>query len=291
MSKVRAKAGLTAVRNKLLRRLLHSPSALTGFVVLTTLTFAALFAPLLATTSPTKQDLGAALIGPTPDHPLGTDELGRDIYSRLLYGARISLGLSSLTVLMSAFLGSMLGIVAAYYGSWVEEVFMRLTDVLLAFPGILLAITIVGVLGTGLQNVLFAIGVYLVPEFIRLARSAALAVKQNDYVESARALGANDLRLMWAHISPNVISPLIVQATLRIGTVILLTSGLSFLGLGPKPPTPEWGLMLSTGKDYLRIAPHISVFPGAAIMLAVLGFNLLGDAMRDVLDPHRGGSL
>lgn len=163
---------------------------------------------------------------------------------------------------------------------------MRLTDIILAFPGVLLAVTIVAVLGSSMINVLIAVGIYITPGFVRVSRGTALAVKQNEYVTAARSVGVHDGGILLRHILPNCLSPIIVQSTLRVGSVILLAAGLSFLGLGPKPPTPEWGLMLSTGRDFLRVAPHVSVIPGAAIMLAVLGFNLLGDALRDVLDPQ-----
>ncbi len=268
------------------RRLFRHGSAWIGFVIISILVLAAIFAPLLATHPPAHQSLSDSLIPPSPTYLLGTDELGRDIFSRVLYGARISLGLSTLTVLISAILGSLLGIVAGYFGHWLEEFTMRIVDILLAFPGILLAIAIVAVLGSSLFNVLLAIGIYIAPEFARLARGVTLSAKTHDFVEAARSLGASNLRIMFHHIVPSILSPLLVHATLRIGTVILLASGLSFLGLGPRPPTPEWGLMLSTGKDYLRVAPYVSIIPGAAIMLAVLGFNLLGDALRDVFDPQ-----
>lgn len=274
-------------RSPVWRRLLDHSSAALGLAVLSVLVLGAILAPVLARDTPEAQDLGQALLPPSREHPLGTDELGRDIYSRILYGARISLGFSGLTVLASAAVGATIGIVAGYYGGWLDEVIMRLIDILLAFPGILLAVTIVGVLGTGLGNVLLAIAIYITPGFARVGRGVALSVKQNEYIEAARSIGARNRAILLKHILPNCISPLLVQATLRVGTVILLTSGLSFLGLGPKPPTPEWGLMLSTADDYLRVAPHVSLVPGAFIMLAVLGVNLLGDALRDVLDPQQ----
>jgi len=273
-------------RGRFWRRLLRHRSALLGLALIAALTAAALLAPVLAPHDPADQDLARILEPPSVQHVFGTDELGRDICSRILFGARISLAGSVLTVLASSAVGTAIGLFSAYYGGWLDEAVMRFTDILLAFPGVLLALTMVSVLGTGLGYVLLAIAIYIVPGFARLVRSVVLAIKQREYIEAARAVGASHGRILWRHILPNSLSPVLVQSTLRIGTVTLLISGLSFLGMGPKPPTPEWGLMLSTAKDYLRVAPHASLVPGAAIMLAVLGFNLLGDALHDVLDPR-----
>ena len=274
-------------RRPLWRRLLRHSSGIIGSMLVLLVILGGLFAPLLSRYDPTIQNLSNALKSPSAEHFFGTDELGRDIFSRVLYGARISLSFSCLTVIISAILGSVLGIVAAYYGGWLDEIIMRMTDIFLAFPGILLAVAIVGVLGGDMKNILIANTFYIAPGFVRVARGAALSVKNNEYVEAARSLGANNRSIIFKHILPNCISSMLVQSTLRIGSVILLTAGLSFLGLGPKPPTPEWGLMLGTGRAYVRIAPYVSVIPGGAIMLAVLGFNLLGDALRDVLDPQQ----
>lgn len=268
-------------------RLLKNSSVAIGGAILLIMASLAILAPWLATESDNAINLIGALQPPSAEHPLGTDDLGRDIYSRILWGARLSLGYSVLTVLVSACVGIALGMFGAYYGRWADEILMRVLDVLLAFPSVLLAVTIVGVLGTGMQNVLLAIGINIIPGFARLTRASVLAVKEHEYVDAARALGAVDGRILFRHILPNALNPLIVQATLRIGTVILLSSGLSFLGLGPQPPTPEWGLMLNAGKDYLRTAPHLSIVPGTAIMLTVLAFNLLGDGLRDVLSGGR----
>jgi peptide/nickel transport system permease protein len=274
-------------RGRLWRRLMRHRSALLGLSLVSLLAALALFAPFVSGYDYADQDLSNMLQPPSLGHLLGTDELGRDIWSRIAHGARISLTFSALTVLVSTAIGTVVGLFTGYYGGWLDEVVMRFTDILLAFPGVLLAVTVVSVLGTGLQYVLLAIAIYITPGFVRVARSAVLAVKERQFVEAARAVGAGDRRILARHILPNILSPILVQSTLRTGSVILLISGLSFLGMGPKPPTPEWGLMLSTAKDYLRIAPHVSLVPGAAIMLAVLGFNLLGDALRDVLDPRQ----
>lgn len=273
-------------RPGVVRRLLAHRAGLLGIVLVALLAVMAAAAPWLATEDPAAQDLSRALQPPSRQHWLGTDELGRDIYSRIVHGSRLSMTLSVLTVAVAATVGTLIGITAGYFGGWFDEVIMRLTDIILAFPGVLLAVTIVAVLGSSMINVLIAVGIYITPGFVRVSRGTALAVKQNEYVTAARSVGVRDGGILLRHILPNCLSPIIVQSTLRVGSVILLAAGLSFLGLGPKPPTPEWGLMLSTGRDFLRVAPHVSVIPGAAIMLAVLGFNLLGDALRDVLDPQ-----
>jgi peptide/nickel transport system permease protein len=272
---------------RLWRRLMHHRSAWLGLGLIALLASLALFAPLVSGYEYADQNLTNMLQPPSLNHWLGTDELGRDIWSRIAYGARISLTFSALTVVVSTAIGTVIGLFTGYYGGWLDELVMRFTDILLAFPGVLLAVTVVSVLGTGLQYVLLAIAIYITPGFVRVARSAVLAIKERQFVEAARAVGVGDRRILARHILPNILSCILVQSTLRTGSVILLISGLSFLGMGPKPPTPEWGLMLSTAKDYLRIAPHVSLVPGAAIMLAVLGFNLLGDALRDVLDPQQ----
>jgi peptide/nickel transport system permease protein len=262
-------------------------AGLLGIAIVATLALLALGAPWLALEPPDQQDLGRALTRPSLPHVLGTDELGRDIWSRIAYGARISLGAAILIVAGAAAAGLVMGLASAHYRGVVDEVLMRLMDVLLAFPGFLLAIAIVSVLGSGsLFNVGIALTIYIVPGFARLVRASALAESARDYVDAARALGASDLALMARHLLPNIVSTLLVQATLRMGTVILLLSGFSFLGLGPRPPTPEWGLMLATGNGYLRTDPHLALAPGMVIVLAVLGFNLVGDALRDLLDPY-----
>jgi peptide/nickel transport system permease protein len=269
------------------RRLVHHRSAVLGLALISLLAFLALLAPVIAPYGQADQNLSQMLLSPSLGHLFGTDELGRDIFSRILFGARISLVCSVVTVLASTTIGTIVGLFSGYYGGWLDELTMRFTDILLAFPGVLLAVTVVSVLGTGLVYVALAIGIYIVPGFVRIVRSAVLTIKQREFIEAAQAVGARDSRIIFRHVLPNILSPILVQATLRIGTVILLISGLSFLGMGPKPPTPEWGLMLSTAKDFLRVAPHVSLIPGATIMVAVLGFNLLGDALRDVFDPRQ----
>jgi peptide/nickel transport system permease protein len=269
------------------RRFVRHRGGVVGLALVALLGAAAALAPWLAREPADRQDLGRALEPPSLAHPFGTDELGRDLWSRIVHGARISLGLALLIVGAAAGVGLALGLAAGFRGGLLDEAVMRLTDVLLAFPGFLLAIAIVSALGGGnLWNVALALTIYVVPGFVRLVRAAALAERGREYVEAARALGMAEGLIARRHVLPNVLSVLLVQASLRMGTVILLLSGFSFLGLGPRPPTPEWGLMLATADDYLRTAPHLSLVPGAAIVLAVLGFNLAGDALRDALDPH-----
>ena len=270
-----------------MRRFARHRAGVAGLALVVVLGAAAVGAPWLASEPADQQDLSRALETPSWAHPLGTDELGRDLWSRIVHGARISLGFAVAIVLAASGAGVALGLLAGLRGGLLDEAVMRLTDVLLAFPGFLLAIAIVSALGGGsLSNVALALGIYILPGFIRLVRASALAERGREYVEAARALGAGDLAVARRHVFPNLLNVVLVQASLRMGTVILLLSGFSFLGLGPRPPTPEWGLMLATGDDYLRTAPHLSLIPGGAIVLAVLGFNLVGDALRDALDPR-----
>jgi peptide/nickel transport system permease protein len=269
------------------RRFARHRAGLAGLALVALLALAAALAPWLAREPVDQQDLGRALLTPGRAHPLGTDELGRDLWSRIVHGARISLGFAVAIVATAGSAGLALGLAAGFRGGLLDETVMRLTDVLLAFPGFLLAIAIVSALGGGnLFNVALALAIYILPGFVRLVRAAALAERGREYVEAARALGMADGAIARRHVLPNLLNVVLVQASLRMGTVILLLSGFSFLGLGPRPPTPEWGLMLATGDDYLRTAPHLSLVPGAAIVLAVLGFNLVGDALRDALDPR-----
>lgn len=247
----------------------------------------ALFAPLIAPRDPYKLDLVNTLRPPSLEHPLGTDLLGRDMLSRIIYGARISLMLCLVGVTLALFFGVFLGVISGYYEGKIDAVIMAFTNLQLAFPMILFAILIIAILGPGIENTIIAAAFPSVPIFTRLMRSSVLIVKRLDYVEAARSLGANNLAIMLRHILPNGFAPVIIQTSLRTATILLTAAGLSFLGLGVQPPTPEWGALLSGGRAFLRTAPWIVVSPGIAIMLAVLGFNLLGDGLRDVLDPRR----
>jgi peptide/nickel transport system permease protein len=265
-----------------------SRTALAGGAIVAAFVLVATIGPALAPYSPTEQDLGRNYQGPSARHLFGTDDLGRDTLSRLIYGARISLGVAVASVGLGLLAGAFLGLLAGYRGGWIDGLIMRAMDVLLALPGILLAVAVVAVLGRGLENTVAAVAVYATPTFALLTRAAALGVVHLDYVAASRASGASDLRIMLRHVLPNVLSPIIVQAAVMLGTAILIASGLSFLGLGVQPPTPEWGAMLSKGRELIRTTPVTATAPGLAITLVVTGFSLLGDALRDAMDPARG---
>ena len=224
--------------------------------------------------------------GPTRFHLLGTDEQGRDLFSRLVHGAWISLFIGLIAVTIGVTIGVPIGAVSGFFGGTLDLVVQRVIDTMLAFPGILLAIVLVATLGTGLTNVMIAVGIASIPIYARLIRGSVLSVKNQDYVEAARALGRPNIAILFKHAIPNALAPIIVQASLQMAIAILFAAGLGFLGLGARPPQPEWGLMLARGREYLAVAPHVATFPGLAIVLVVLGFNLLGDALRDALDPR-----
>ena len=259
--------------------------ALIGGGILAALTLVALLAPLLAPQDPLAQDLYGRLQPPSTSHLLGTDDFGRDILSRIVYGARISLRIGLITIALALTGGTLLGLIAGYHGGFADMLIMRLMDLMLAFPAILLAIAIVAVIGPGIDNVILAVCIILVPQFARLVRASVLTVRETTYVEAARALGASESRVLFYGILPNCTAPLIVQATLGMGTAILDAAGLSFLGLGAQPPAPEWGAMLAGGRELLLRAPWVMTFPGLAIFTVVLGLNLFGDGLRDALDP------
>jgi len=269
-----------------IRRLLRHRGALIGSIMVLVVVSAAIFGPLVAPYDPADIGVGPSLGAPTLAHPMGTDTFGRDIFSRVLNGAQLSLTVGLVAVLIEASFGVLIGLVAGYYGGWIDGLMMRVIDVLLAFPGILLALAIVSVLGISLTNLMIAVGIGGIPSFARLIRGSTLTVKENLYVTVAKSIGADDAGVIFRHILPNVVSPIIVYATLRIAFAIIATSSLSFLGLGAKPPSPEWGVMLSDGREFLRVAPWVTTFPGLAIMISVMGINLLGDGLRDVLDPR-----
>jgi len=235
---------------------------------------------------PGATDYNATLAPPSAAHPAGTDDFGRDILSRLIVGARYSLGMGLGAVTLGAAIGAAWGVACAFYGGAFDNFSMRIADILFAFPGILLAIAIIAILGPGLTNVVLAVGFFSVPTFARLTRGPALAAMAQEYVQAARAIGAGSTRIMFRHLLPTSLPPIIVYFTLRIGTAILTAAALSFLGLGVQPPTPEWGAMLASGRLFINVSPQLVVAPGVAISLAVLGFNLLGDGIRDALDPR-----
>jgi len=260
--------------------------AMAGMIILAALIIMAIAAPLLSSYDPAGQELGQALQTPSLSHPFGTDHLGRDILARILYGARISLFIGVMAVALGLAIGVPLGLISGYFGGWVDIIVQRIADVMLAFPAILLALSLAAVLGVGLQNVIIAVGISVVPIFMRLARGSVLSIREQTYVEAARALGGSDLRIIRSHVLPNSLAPLTVQATLSVGITILIAAGLGFLGLGVQPPTPEWGSMLGEGRQYVFNASYMATFPGLAIAVSVLAFNLVGDGLRDALDPH-----
>jgi len=267
-------------------RFVGSTSAMIGLILLCILIFAAVFAPVLAPYNPYESNLPEALKGPNAMHIMGTDELGRDILSRTLYGSRISLlvGIEAVTLALAC--GVILGALAGFYGGKVDTMIMGVMDIMLSFPSILLAIAFMTVMGRGVEKAVIAIGIVSIPQYARIVRASVLSVKENVYIMAARAIGNNDKRLIFVHILPNVMAPIIVRATIGVSVAILEAAALGFLGLGVEPPTAEWGTMLGAGRQAIFSAPHIVTFPGLAITLTVMAFNLLGDGLRDVLDPR-----
>lgn len=269
------------------RRSRRTPGLLIGAAIILTIVVAAICAPLITHADPLAQNLAMQTAPPSPAHPLGTDKLGRDIFARIVYGSRISLRIGFLSVGLAIAGGTFVGAIAGYAGGIADGVLMGAMDLMLAFPSIILAIGITTILGPSIENLMLAIGIVYVPQYARLARSGVLAVKGREYVEAARAVGASDAAIVIRQILPNVVAPLLAQATLGIATAELEAAGLSYLGLGARPPAPEWGAMLNDARDYWLSAPWALVFPGLAITTIALGFNLLGDGLRDVLDPQQ----
>lgn len=280
------KANVKASRwNTFYKKLKKNKAAMVGGILIVIFILIAIFGPFIAPYDPELQDHMNKLKGPSFEHWFGTDHHGRDILSRIIFGMRITLLIGFLSVIIGAFFGVILGLISGYYGKKTDAIIMRSMDVLLAFPGILLALAIVSVLGGSLVNVIIAVAIFAVPSFARIVRGSVLSVKKLEYIDAVKALGASDFRIIFKHILPNVTSPIIVQATLYMASAILTASGLSFLGMGVQPPTPEWGAMLSSGRDYMYNAPHVALFPGLAIVVVVLAFNIFGDGLRDALDP------
>lgn len=269
-----------------LRRAMRNKLVVVGGVIVLVVLIAAIFAPLLAPHSPYEQFTSDQLVGPGRTFPLGTDELGRDVFSRLLFGARISIQVAVISVSIGLLIGGTLGLLAAYHGGASDMLIMRFADILFAFPSLLLAIAVLAVLGPSLANVMVAIGIIFIPIFVRVTRAAGLVIMQEQYVEASRASGAAPFGIMLRHVLPNAMAPLLVQITLAISYAILSEASLSFLGLGAQPPEPSWGSMLSSGRGFMTFAPWTAFGPGMAIFIAVLGFNILGDGLRDVLDPR-----
>jgi peptide/nickel transport system permease protein len=268
------------------QRFLRSRTGVAGAVVLVIVVLAAVFASKIAPYSPTRQDFRVERQPPSAQHLMGTDEFGRDVLSRVIWGAQTSLQAGAVAASIALVIGLGLGMLAAFYGGGADNVIMRCMDVILAFPYILLAIAVVAILEPGLLNAMIAIAIVYIPHYARVVRGSVLSVRSRDYVEAARALGASDGRVMLQHVLPNTMAPVIVTMTLIIGSAIIDTAGLSFLGLGTQPPTPDWGNMLSAGRSYVIDSPWIATFPGLAILVTVLAFNLMGDALRDAFDPR-----
>lgn len=271
---------------RVFRQLRRNRLSMLGLLIILFFLLCAILAPLLAPYNPAIPNFAYALRQPSPQHLLGTDELGRNLLSRMLFGARTSLGIGFISVIIGAAAGVPLGALSGYYGGKLDLLLQRGIDVLIAFPGILLAIIVVSIMGVGLENAMIAIGVASIPVYTRLTRGSVLALKEMEYITAAKALGLSDARIITRHILPNCLSPLIVQSTFQVATAILWAAGLGFLGLGAQPPSPEWGAMLSRGRVFMRTYPFLTTIPGLAIFLVVLGFNLFGDGLRDSLDPR-----
>ena len=288
VSEVTAKYKKKSQMADIFRRLARNKTAMIGAAVVIILLLMAIFADVLHDydTDVIKQDIMSRLQPPSSEHWFGTDEMGRDIFSRVCYGAKYSLLISFVAATFSLAVGLVLGALAGYYGGWIDMIIMRLMDVLLAIPGTLLAIAIVASLGSSIPNLIIALSVSGIPGFSRIVRSSVLTVKDSEYVEAAKAIGATDSTIIFKHVLPNGMAPLIVQSTLRVASVILTTAGLSFLGLGVPAPHPEWGAMLSNARSYIRDFSYMALFPGLAIMTTILCLNLLGDGLRDALDPR-----
>ena len=274
--------------SKLARRapILANPLNIVAFALIALFGACALLAPILAPYDPLVQDLGSRLRPPSSEHWLGTDSLGRDIASRILYGARISLIIGVVVVTIAGVVGTAIGLIAGYAGGLVDEVLMRLTEVFLAFPALILAMAIAGALGPSLTNAIIAIAAVTWAVYARLVRGQILSLRQREFVEAARSIGASRTRIVMRHLLPNALAPLMIQASFDLGSSIIAAAGLSFIGFGAQPPTPEWGVMISEGRNYISTQPWLSLFPGLAILLAVGSFNLLGDGLRDAFDPR-----
>jgi peptide/nickel transport system permease protein len=270
------------------RRLKKNKMAMIGLAIIGVIVLLAIFADIIAPYDSVaiKQNLKDRLQGPSTSHIFGTDEYGRDMFARLIHGARVSLQVGILAVGISIVIGGTLGAIAGYYGGTLDNIIMRIMDVFLAVPSILLAIAIVSALGPNLLNLMFAISISSVPGYARIVRSSVISIRDQEFIEAAKAIGADDFRIISKHIIPNALAPVIVQGTLGVAGAILSTAGLSFIGMGIQPPAPEWGAMLSGGRQYLRYAPHVTTIPGVAIVITILALNLVGDGLRDALDPR-----
>ena len=283
-----SEAGTRRKTNRALRSFIKNPLSLSGSVLLIVLVLAAVFAPWIAPYNPLTLDLLNAYAPPFSEgHLLGTDNFGRDILSRLIHGARISLFIGIVVVSIASVLGTTLGLLAGYFGGWVDGLVMRLVEIFYAFPFLVLVIAVIAIFGPSIFNVMWVLGLVSWPLYARLVRAQVLSLRETEYVEAARAAGVGSWRIMFRHILPNTLTPVMVSATFGIPEAILASAALGFLGLGVQPPTPEWGVMISEGKDFIRRAPNLITWPGVAIMLVVLSFNFVGDGLRDALDPRQ----
>jgi peptide/nickel transport system permease protein len=282
----RAVAAVRPARVRARAPILREPLNVLAIAVIVVFAACAIFAPLIAPFDPLAQTLGSRLQPPLPEHWLGTDQLGRDILSRLIYGARISLVIGVVVVALAGVFGTFVGLVAGYAGGLADEALMRFTEVFLAFPPLILAMAIAGALGPSLTNAIIAIAAVTWAVYARLARGQLLSLRRREYVEAARSIGASPVRILARHLLPNAVAPLLVQASFDMGAAIIAAAGLSFIGFGAQPPTPEWGVMISEGRNFISTEPWLSLFPGLAILFTVGAFNLLGDGLRDVLDPR-----
>ena len=273
------------MKGTILRRFLRRKISVLGAIVLILFFVVAIFGPMFCSQDPLAQDLVNKYQDPSPEHWFGTDYLGRDTFTRMVYGARVSLTLSFSGVITGCAIGVLMGVIAGYFGGWVDSLISRIIDILLAFPGLLLAITVVAILGNGTQNTAIAIAIFSIPSIARMVRGIVMSNKTAEYIQACRVMGASNSRIIFTHIIPNAVSQVIVNITLNLGTAILTASSLSFLGLGVQPPDPEWGAMLSNGRDVIRSYPLAVFIPGIAITLVVMSFSLVGDGLRDALDP------
>lgn len=273
-------------RSRILRRLFRTPAGVIGMAILVVFVLVALLGPTLVGTDPKQQNLRNRLLPPSADHPFGTDHLGRDVMARVVSGARISLQVGVLVLGVAVSIGVSLGALAGYAGGWVDELIMRITDIFLSFPSVVLAMTIAAVLGKNIYNAMLAVGLVWWPWYARLVRGQILSLKNADFVQAAQSQGLSPWRIIWHHLLPNTMSTIIVQASLDVGYAILTTAGLSFIGLGAQPPTPEWGAMVAEGRQYLTTNWWVPMLPGLAIFFTVMGVNLFGDALRDAMDPR-----
>ena len=285
MEQIQSSSGSFNNFKEFYKRLSKNKAALIGGYLILFLIIVAIVGPYLTTYDPNETDYSVKFESPSAEHWFGTDHHGRDIFTRVIHGLGITMTIGILSTILGGIVGIILGIVSGYYGGKVDTVIMRLMDILLAFPGILLALALISILGPSRENVIFAIALFAVPNFARIVRGSTLSVKNLEYIDAMKALGASDLRIICLHIFPNILSPIIVQGSVFMASAVLSASGLSFLGLGEQPPSPELGALLSDGRDFIWEAGHIAFFPGLAIMLIVLAFNVFGDGLRDALDP------